>query len=327
MHFPGVQAGEVQEVVQERDRPVCALIHFARRLCVRFGRLPLDQSLRPTVDAGERVAQLVVHHREEQVTLALHGPNLAQQVLARLVEARVFNRDRRTRSEQHRDRFVFHAELVHADLFGEVEIADHLAPGADRHAQKRTHRRVVRRKTVALRMAVDVRGPDGRRLADHEAEQPTSAWEVPDPVSLGLTHPRCYELAQRGAVETQDAQRRITRSHDLPGGINDSLENSLQGMLGEDLDPGCEQTLEPLADSRDLGDLSPFGSASAGWASGASLRQGVPPSQVEAVAWTDVLSVLHAHCATVSPIASRRELVAASKGSEIVTPERASGGG
>src|SRR5207244_9821045 len=114
------------------------------------------------------------------------------------------------------------------------------ATGDDRHAQKRTHRRMVRRETVALRVTVDVRGPNGRRLADHEAEQPTSAWEVPDPVPLGLTHPGRDKLGQRRAVGTQDTQRCITRSYHLPGGIDDLLEHPLQGMLREDLDPGCE---------------------------------------------------------------------------------------
>jgi len=47
-------------------------------------------------------------------------------------------------------------------------------------------------------------------------------------------------------------------------------------MLREDLDPRCEQTLEPLADSRDLGDPSSLGCAPAGWASRASLRQASP---------------------------------------------------
>jgi len=126
---------------------------------------------------------------------------------------------------------------------------------------------MVRRETVALRVTVDIRGPNGRWLADHEAEQPTSAWEVPDPVPLGLTDPRRYELGQRGAVGTQDTQRCIPRAHHLPRGIDDPLEHALQRMLREDRDPGCEQTLEPLADPRDLGDLSSFGYASAGWAS------------------------------------------------------------
>src|SRR6266516_4890921 len=44
-------------------------------------------------------------------------------------------------------------------------------------------------------------------------------------------------------------------------------------MLGEDLDPGSEQTLEPLADSCDLGSLGPLRSAAAGPASGTWLRQ------------------------------------------------------
>jgi len=130
-------------------------------------------------------------------------------------------------------------------------------------------------------MAIDVCRPNRRRLADHEAQQPTSAWKVPDPLPLGLTNPRRYELDQRVAIGTQDAERRVARSHDLPRGIYDSLEHALQGMLGEDRDPGSEQTLEPLADSRDLGGFG--SSAAAGRASGASLRQGVPPSEVEAL--------------------------------------------
>src|SRR2546425_530088 len=158
---------------------------------------------------------------------------------------------------------------------------------------------MVRRKTVSLRVTVDVCGPNGRRLADHEAEQPTSAGEVPDPLPPGLTDPRRHELDQRGAVGTQDTQRCVARSHDLPRAVDDPLEHALQGMFGEDLDPGAEQTLEPLADARDLGGLGPPGSAAAGRASGASLRQGVPPYEVEALAWADVLSVLRAHFATV----------------------------
>src|SRR5207302_4338493 len=69
-------------------------------------------------------------------------------------------------------------------------------------------------------------------------------------------------------------------------------------MLGEDLDPGCQQTLEPLAYPGDLRDLSSLWSASAGWASGASLRHGVPPSRVEALVRTDVLSALPPNSAT-----------------------------
>ncbi len=200
------------------------------------------------------------------------------------METRVFNRDGRTRSEQYRDGFVLRAELVHADFLGEVEITEHLAPCDDWHAQKRTHGRVVWRETVALRVVVDVGCPNGRRLADHEAEQPTAAREVPDRITLGLTDPRRYELDQRGAVGTQDAQRRITCSHNLPGGIDDPLEHALQGMLGENLHTGCEQALEPLAYSRNLDALSSLGSASAGRESGLSLRQKSLHGRVEDLA-------------------------------------------
>src|SRR5712691_2066147 len=48
-------------------------------------------------------------------------------------------------------------------------------------------------------------------------------------------------------------------------------------MLGEDLDAGSEQTLEPLADSCDLGSLGPLRFAAAGPASGTWLRQALLP--------------------------------------------------
>src|SRR5438034_5759953 len=204
----------------------------------------------------------MVHHGEEEVALALHRPYLTDQALAFVVQARIFDGDRRVRREQHGDRLVFRIELFRPDLLGEVEVAEHLSPAPDRDTEKRFHRRMVGRKAVALGVAVDIGRTDRLWLADDQAEQPTAPRRVANPFALGWGEAGGDELAQGLPVRSEHAERCIAGPHDLARRVHYLLEHPLQGVLREDRHAGRQQGLEAPSHT------CPFGTALPGWSRG-----------------------------------------------------------
>ena len=107
-----------------------------------------------------------------------------------LVEAGVLDGDGRGPGERDGQTLVLLAELGRALLLGQVEVAEHLVPDPDGHAQERPHRWVVRREPVAVGVGVEVGEPQGLRIHDEQAEDTVALGEGPDGGDLLRGHAR-----------------------------------------------------------------------------------------------------------------------------------------
>ena len=82
--------------------------------------------------------------------------------------------------ERHCEGLVVVAELGRPPLLAEVQVAEHLAPHPDRHAEERAHRRVVRRKAIRVRVLREIRQPQRLGIDDEQTEDAVSLGQVPD---------------------------------------------------------------------------------------------------------------------------------------------------
>src|SRR6185503_4199930 len=195
------------------------------------------------VHAREGVTQLVIHHREEQIPLALHRAYLAQQ-------AGILYRDRGLTGQQDRDRLVLVAELGGVDLLGEVQIAEHGAASLYGDAEKRFHRRVVLGESVALRVTIDVGTADRLAFPNDQAEQPVPPGQVADLQARRLIEPRSDALRDARPIGAEDAERGVAGPYDRPCRVYDFLQHRIEIVMGKDRSTGRQQPFEPFPDAR-----------------------------------------------------------------------------
>ena len=160
------------------------------------------------------------------------------------MEPRIFNRHSRLRRQQNGDRLVLGVEFGGIDLLGEIEISEHAAGARHGNAEERLHRRVMRGKTEALEVAVDVGRTDRLALPDHLTEEPAAAGEIADLLARRLVETGGDELHQRLPVVPQDAEGGVAGAHDVARGIHHLLQHMLDVVPREDRDARSEQSLE-----------------------------------------------------------------------------------
>src|SRR5205823_14476623 len=102
-------------------------------------------------------------------------------------------------------------------------------------------------------------------LADDQAEQPATLRQVADAVTLGLRHPRRDELAQGLPIGAEDAERRVPGPDDLPCGVHDLLQHTLEGVLREDRHPRRQQGFEATTHPHPFTGALPGTAGLGGW--------------------------------------------------------------
>ena len=126
--------------------------------------------------AGDQLQRLGAAYLPEQDGGDLGGggePPLA--TLRQREESGVVDGDAGRGGERHHDLLVVLGELGGAELLGEVEVAEDLAPDADGDAQEAVHRRVVLGKAVRPRMPRDVRHPHRAGVGDEQTQNTSPA--------------------------------------------------------------------------------------------------------------------------------------------------------
>src|SRR5919197_1269273 len=191
-------------------------------------------------DAEERLVHRVVELAREAVPLLDDG-----ELAAPLVQARVLDRDRRVPGERLDQLLVGVVEegAALALLVCDVEGADHLAGGDDRHAEEGAHARVRVGPALEARVLLDVREAEAAERLEHRAEQAVLARKVADRVVLLLAHPGGDEVRE-AALAVGDADRRVARGGELPRRVGELLEDGLEPVLGGDRDDGVADGAE-----------------------------------------------------------------------------------
>ena len=166
------------------------------------------------------------------------------QLAAALVEARVLDGDGGVGGEHLDQALVLVAERVRALLVGQVEGADDAGARDDRHAEEGAHVRVRPRPPAAeARVARDVVRAVGLRGLEHRAEQAVRARQRAHRGDLLLRHAGGDELGE-AALAVGDAERRVARAGELARGLDDALQDPLDGALGRDRQHGVAHGLE-----------------------------------------------------------------------------------
>jgi hypothetical protein len=106
---------------------------------------------------------------------------------------------------------------------------------------------MVWRKSIPLRVAVDIARANRFSLTDYGTKQPAAARQFSDSLSGGFIDAGGDELDQRLTVLAQDPQRRIPCPDHVARGIDNLLQYMRQIMLREDREAGSQESLEPLA--------------------------------------------------------------------------------
>ena len=143
-----------------------------------------------------------------------------------LVERRVLDGDPRMEREHLHESLVVGGELRCVALVGQVEVAHRTALDDDRHTEERMHRRMGRRKPIAVRVCRDLRDPVRAGLADDQAEQPPSARDGSDLESLLAAHARRDEAGDLALIVDR-SKGRVLRTHEVAHAVDDRLEHEV----------------------------------------------------------------------------------------------------
>ncbi len=200
------------------------------------------------MDRRQRIPQLVVRHRVEALAGVVHSSEFRQEAFAILVKPGVLDGDRGVGREHDRDLFVLVAELVSADLLGEVQVADGSLSAVDRHAEKGVHRCVMRWHPGELGMRRKVLDADGTRVGDEQAEQSVTRGWLPQLCPLGIVDAARDEPLQMITVCVQHTQRGEPGPDHHAGRFHDLRQHGVELVLGGNSDPGSAELLGAMPD-------------------------------------------------------------------------------
>ena len=240
-----VEPAQVQEVVDQPDRLVGGVEHLECRRRHRGRVLLAHQHLGPAEHRGERIPELVVHHREEALAGALQLLDLLEEAGTLVVESRVVDRGGGLRREEPGQVFILLGEFGHPLLLGEVEIAEDPRPPEDRGAEEGVHDRMVGREADRVGVLLEIGEPDQPRLADEEPEDPVPPGEGAESLDLLGRDPGDDEPFEDAAVGGQHAEGRVARADDGAGRIGHQLEDAVEGVLAGERETRFEDRLEP----------------------------------------------------------------------------------
>ena len=164
---------------------------------------------------------------------AMHRPlELLAPSLRDLVEPGVRDRGRRPSGQDPGSILVGFGE-VSLGLLGETEIAPRFAADHDRDAEKAMHQRMAGGKAIAQRVLPHICQAQGSGLLYQHAEHATTARKLADRTAGGIIHPGRDETFELGSLFVEHAQRRVSGPGDVPGLLENQVEDLLRVKLGQ----------------------------------------------------------------------------------------------
>ena len=171
---------------------------------------------------------------------------MAEPPRRRLVQAGVLDRDSSLGGEKLGQLLVLVREAATALLLGQIQVAVRDSPEQDGHAEEAPHRRMVRRKSDRAGVVPEVVEPQRLRLADQHSQDPAPARQVTDRgVRLGVDAVREEALEVRSGL-IDHAEGGEPSSGELRGGLDELLQESVQGELGAERDPRLDEDAQTV---------------------------------------------------------------------------------
>lgn len=127
--------------------------------------------------------------------------------------------------------FILRGELGCAVLVGEVQIPVHLAADPHGHAQKRRHRRMTARKSVAVRALRQVGQAQRFRLDDQSAQNAPATRAGSDGKFLVRLQTDREELVEGRAVLAQHPERPVTGVNERTRFTDEVTEDDREAQL------------------------------------------------------------------------------------------------
>ncbi len=159
---------------------------------------------------------------------------------------RVLDSHGRLGGEQLGEFLVLAAELLGADLLGQVEVTEHAMSGADRDTEQGAHRRVVVRETGELGMELQI--PQANRLgaAEHDPQGATAGGPVADSFGDFFVDAGVKEALQRSTGAVEHPEGGVARLDDLAGGVDQRLQHLVEGKAAVERHADAHEGLEAL---------------------------------------------------------------------------------
>ena len=158
------------------------------------------------------------------------------------VEAGVLDRHGRHSGQQHEDPLVLVREHPVGRL-GQVEVAEDAAAPLDRHAEERSHGRMVRRKADRARVVREIAEPQRAGLVDQDAEDAATRRQRPEQLAL-VGGEAGRDEARDPAVGPEHAEGAVGRAREACRRLDDGLQRLVEIEALRDRHPGLDDLRE-----------------------------------------------------------------------------------
>ena len=147
-------------------------------------------------------------------------------------------------SEGHDQLLIDVGEHLGGRLLGQVQVAEHLVAEADRHAEERVHRRVVRREAIAVGMLAEIGEPQRLGIDNEQTQDAMTLRQVSDRTMRVIVDANGDELGEEGARLVEHAERAVASIDQVGGGFDDAPEQGGQVETRADCEHGFEKSVQ-----------------------------------------------------------------------------------
>ena len=153
----------------------------------------------------------------------------------------VFDDDARRAGERGDHFLVDVGEDVATRFVIQVEVPEDVFANADGHAEERTHRRMVRRKPVAVGVLSQIGKADRLRIDDEQTQDAVALGQVADLAPCFRIEADGDELREPGAGLVEHTERAVLRVDEIGRHLDDALQRFREVELGTDREHRVEQ--------------------------------------------------------------------------------------
>ena len=168
----------------------------------------------------------------------------------RLVQPGVVDGDPGRAGQRLQHHLVVVGEALATVLLGQVQPAEGLLPGPDRHPDEGPHRRMVRREPDRHRVLREIVQAQRFVVLDDHPQHPAAGRQRPDQLPGGVVDADIDELAQHSAL-ADHPQRAVSGVDQVDRGLHDLPQRGVQLQSGRHGQHGVQQRVHPVPGAGD----------------------------------------------------------------------------